>query len=181
VADLAVAAVTVALFTVDPSLLAVTPLAVLVSYLANRQRLHLRAERRAWQRLAASTDALSTVGVAGILHTAIRGAADLFPGVMIEVEVRQPGMERLVRGDERGVSYDGSPQQAPELPGPTLDVPLGVETGADTEIGTLRLRFPLEVRLTDREQYMLTTFAAGLSTAIRNAAAYAEVSRLAEQ
>lgn len=181
VADLVVAAATVALFTVDPALLAVTPLAVLVSYLANRHRLHLRAERRAWQHLAASTDALSTVGVAGILHTAIRGAADLFPGVVIEVELRQPDMDRLVRGDARGVCYDGPPQQAPAVSGPVLDVPLGADAGTDAEVGVLRLRFPIEVRLADREQYMLTTFAAGLSTAIRNAAAYAEVSRMAQQ
>jgi diguanylate cyclase (GGDEF)-like protein len=181
VTDLTVAAITVVVYAVDPLLLAVAPLAVLVSYLGNRQRLHLRAERRAWQRLAESTDALSSVGVAEILHTAISGAAELFPGVGIEVELSEAGGDRLVRGDQRGVSYDGDPAQAPPVTGPTLQVPLGAEGGLDRQVGTLRLRFRLEVRLTDREQYMLTTFAAGLLTAIRNAAGYAELARLAER
>ena len=66
--------------------------------------MHLQAERRAWQQLAASTDALSSVGVAEILHTAIRGAADLYPGVEIEVELAGPDRPRLVRGDQGGVS-----------------------------------------------------------------------------
>jgi diguanylate cyclase (GGDEF)-like protein len=52
---------------------------------------------------------------------------------------------------------------------------------ADGSLGVLRLRFRVEARLTERERYMLTTFAAGLSTAVRNASAYAQVSRLAEQ
>lgn len=181
VADLGLAGATVALYLVDPLLLAVTPLAVLVSYLANRHRLYLREERRAWQQLASSTDALSTVGLDEVVHTAIRGAADLYPDVQIEVELAQCANPRVVRGDQSGVSYDGPAALAPALPGPTIEVPLEAGPGADGKLGVLRLRFRVVARLTDREQFMLTTFAAGLSTAIRNAAAYAEVSRLAQR
>jgi diguanylate cyclase (GGDEF)-like protein len=180
VADLVVAAATVALFMVDPLFLAATPFAVVVAFLTQRHRLHLRDERRAWQRLAASTDALSTVPLGEIVHTAIRGAADLFPDLEIEVELWQGG-RRVVRGNQSGVSYDGDPESAPAVSGPTIDVPLEPDPGAGDQLGVLRLRFRVEARLSDREQYMLTTFAAGLSTAIRNAAAYGEVSRLAER
>lgn len=181
VADLTVAAATVALFAVDPLLLAVTPLAVLVSYLGNRQRLHLREERRAWQQLAASTDALSSVGLDEIVYTAIREAADLFPEIPIEVELGRHGAARVVRGDQRGIHYDGDPARAPAVTGPTIDVPLEGDPDAECPLGVLRLRFRVEARLSDREKHMLRTFAAGLSTAIRNASAYSEVSRLAEQ
>jgi diguanylate cyclase (GGDEF)-like protein len=181
VADLVVAAATVALYRADPLLLAATPLAVVVTFLTNRHRLYLRAERRAWQRLAASTDALSSVGVDRILHTAIHGAADLFPDLEIEVELWPGNQPRIVRGNQAGVSYDGDPAVAPARAGPALDVPLEAGPGAGRDLGVLRLRFRVEARLSDREQHMLTTFAAGLSTAIRNASAYAEVSRLAEQ
>jgi diguanylate cyclase len=179
-ADLVVAAATVVLYLVDPLLLAATPLAVVVTFLSHRHRMYLREERRAWQSLAASTDALSSSGLDGVIHTAIRGAADLFPDLEIEVELGQQGVRRVVRGDHTGVTYDGDAAAAPRATGPTVDVPLGVDPN-DQELGVLRLRFHIEARLTDREQHMLKTFVAGLSTAIRNAAAYAEVSRLAEK
>jgi diguanylate cyclase (GGDEF)-like protein len=180
-ADLVVAAATVALFMLDPLLLAATPLAVVATFLTQRHRLYLREERRAWQRLAESTDALSSVGVDRILHTAIRGAADLFPDLEIEVELAQAGSGRVVRGNQSGVTYDGEPAGAPAAPGPTTDVPLEGDPDAGRSLGVLRLRFRVEARLSDRERHMLTTFAAGLSTAVRNASAYAEVSRLADQ
>jgi diguanylate cyclase (GGDEF)-like protein len=181
VADLAVAAATVVLYIVNPLLLAAAPLAVLVTFLSHRQRLHLREERRAWQRLAASTDALSSVGLDEIVHTAIRGAADLFPDLEIEVQLWHGDTQRIVCGGRGGVSYDGDPALAPSVSGRTIDVRLEADPGTDRPVGELRLRFRGEVRLSDREQHMLTTFAAGLSTAIRNASAYAEVSRLADQ
>jgi diguanylate cyclase (GGDEF)-like protein len=181
VADVTIAVATVAFFTVDPLLLVATPLAVVVAFLVQWQRLFLREERRAWQRLAASTDALSTVGLGEIVHTAIRGAADLFPDLEIEVELWHGGSLRVVRGNQSGVSYDGDPESAPAVSGPTIDVPLEADPGIGDRLGVLRLRFRVEARLSDREQYMLTTFAAGLSTAIRNAAAYGEVSRLADR
>jgi diguanylate cyclase (GGDEF)-like protein len=180
-ADLIVAAATVALFLVDPLFLAATPFAVVVTFLTQRHRLYLREERRAWQRLAASTDALSSVGLDEIVHTAIRGAADLFPDLEIEVELWQGDARRVVRGNQSGVSYDGDPESAPAVSGPTIDVSLESDPGTGDRLGVLRLRFRVEARLSDREQYMLTTFAAGLSTAIRNAAAYGEVSRLADR
>ncbi|QSB16296.1 EAL domain-containing protein [Natronosporangium hydrolyticum] len=178
--SLALALATVTLHAINPVLVTLAPLGVLVAYLAYRHRLHLREERRAWQQLAASTDALSSVGVDNVLYTAIRGAAGLFPDLKIEVELADSEPRRVVRGDRHGVHYDGDPRQAPTQAGPCLSVPLGLDTDQEP-LGMLRLWFRVEARLSDREQYMLATFTAGLSTAIRNAAAYAEVSRLAER
>lgn len=179
-ANLLIAGVTVALYTVDPMLLGAAPLGVVFVYLAHRHRLHLREERRAWQQLAASTDALGSAGLDEILHTAIRGAAALFPDLEIEVELWQQE-RRTVRGDQAGISYDGAPALASARDGPIMEVPLEADPGANGPLGVLRLRFRVEDKLSDHERCMLTTFAAGLSTAIRNAAAYAEVKRLAEQ
>lgn len=179
-ANVVVAAVTVALHEVDPRLLTVTPLAVVVVYLTNRHRLYLREERRAWQQLAASTDALSTAGIDEVLHTAIQGAAGLYPDLEIEVELNEGEERRIVRGDQTGISYDGPAQKAPSRDGPTLDTPLETDPGADGDLGVLRLRFRNEIRLSERERYMLTTFVAGLSTAVRNAQAYARVSQMAK-
>ena len=49
------------------------------------------------------------------------------------------------------------------------------------DIGVLRLRFAGPVRLSEREQYTLRTFASALCTAVRNAQAYAELARIAEE
>jgi diguanylate cyclase (GGDEF)-like protein len=180
-ACLALAAATVALYQIDPILLAAAPLGVLFVYLAHRHQHHLREERRAWQQLAASTDALGSAGLGEVLRTAIRGAVDLFPDLEIEVELRQDSALRIVRGDQAGISFDGDPALAPARDGPVCEVPLEGEQAVGSPVGVLRLRFPVEVLLADREQYMLTTFTAGLSTAIRNVNAYGEVSRLAEK
>jgi diguanylate cyclase (GGDEF)-like protein len=180
-ACMALAASTVILYQIDPVLLAAAPLGVLFVYLVHRHQQHLGRERRAWQQLAASTDALGSAGMGEVLRTAIRGAADLFPDLEIEVELDQGASSRIVRGDQTAILYDGDAALAPARSGPTREVPLEGKPGDDRPLGTLRLRFPVEVALSDREQHMLTTFAAGLSTAIRNVSAYAEVSRLAEQ
>jgi diguanylate cyclase (GGDEF)-like protein len=179
VANLLIATTTVVVYAAVPSLLAATLLVVVVLFLTYRHRLHLREERRSWQQLAASTDALGSVGFGEIIPTAVNGAAALLPDLEIEIEHRPGGLGRLVRGDHNGISYDGDPAQAPAKPGPTLEIPLETDRGGGP--GLLRLRFRVEVRLSDRERHMLTTFVAGLSTALRNAATYATVASLADQ
>src|SRR5690606_16024764 len=70
---------------------------------------------------------------------------------------------------------------APDPSGSTVAVPLEADPGAAGPLGVLRLRSPVEARLSDHERCMLTTFAAGLSTAIRQVAHYAQLARLAER
>ena len=176
-ADLVAAMLAVALYQVDPTLLVMTPLVVLFLYFVYRERLRLRDERRAWKELALATDALSSMKVDDVMPTAVTGAASLFPDLEVEIELRKGGTARLVRASDDTLHYDGDAAEAPVRAGQTVEYPLGVDGGE----GVLRLRFRSEVRLSDREQHMLTTFVAGLSTAIRNAAAYEEVTRLAER
>jgi diguanylate cyclase (GGDEF)-like protein len=76
------------------------------------------------------------------------------------------------------VVYDGSPEAARTIPGSVIPIALESHDG-DVAIGELRLRFRGNVKLTEREQYTLRTFAAALCTAIRNASAFAETQRLA--
>ncbi|GAB3949956.1 hypothetical protein GCM10027614_49570 [Micromonospora vulcania] len=49
------------------------------------------------------------------------------------------------------------------------------------DVGVLRLRFRGPVQLSEREQYTLRTFASALCTAVRNAQAYAELARVADE
>lgn len=177
VADLVVAVFAVALYQIDPVLLVATPLGVLAIYLAYRHRQHLQEERQAWQQLAAATDALSSVSLDDVIPTAVDGAARLFPDLEVEVEHRHPASARLVRGSHSGIDFDGDPAAAPVRGPNAVEFPFE----ADGDRGVLRLRFHSQVKLSARELHILTTFVAGLSTALRNASAYAEVIRLAEQ
>src|SRR5690606_38766126 len=157
-ANLLVAGIAVALYLVDPLLLAAAPFGLAFVYVAYRHRMHLREERRAWQQLATATDALGSAGLDEVLHTAIQGAANLFPDLEIEVELPAGNGNRVVRGGQAGITYDGDPAAAPAAGGPSVAVPLEADPGAAGPLGVLRLRFPVEARLSDHERCMLTTF-----------------------
>src|SRR5690606_26770301 len=152
----------------DPWLLVGIPVLGVSLHLAYANRLRARA-----------TDELHAVDLDGVLHTAVTRGADLFSADELEVRIQLDVVPpRLVRGGIGGVTYDGDPAGAPAATGPTTSVRLeGHEGGPD--IGLLTLRFRGTVELSEREQYTLRTFAFALCTAIRNAAAYAELARLA--
>jgi diguanylate cyclase len=178
-AGLAVAAGATVLITIDQWLILALPPVVYTLHLASAGRIRSREEREAWQRLARTTDELNAVDLDGVLHSAVRRAAELFSADEAEIEIRQsPLMTRLVRGTEERVLYDGSPDAGPPAQGSVIPTVLESHNG-DTAIGELRLRFHGDVKLTEREQYTLHTFAAALCTAIRNASAFAETQRLA--
>ncbi|MFS8477726.1 MAG: bifunctional diguanylate cyclase/phosphodiesterase [Micromonosporaceae bacterium] len=163
----------------DPWLLVGIPVLGVSLHLAYANRLRARTERDAWQKLAQATDEFNAVDLNGVLHTAVTRGADLFSADELEVRIQLDVVPpRLVRGGIGGVTYDGDPAGAPAATGPTTSVRLeGHEGGPD--IGLLTLRFRGTVELSEREQYTLRTFAFALCTAIRNAAAYAELARLA--
>ncbi len=70
----------------------------------------------------------------------------------------------------------------PDRPLPALEAPGALDTlDGEPGLGELRLRFRGKIRLNERERYVLQTFAAALSTALRNAYAFAETQRLAER
>ncbi|MDR7280010.1 diguanylate cyclase (GGDEF)-like protein [Catenuloplanes atrovinosus] len=174
IVKIGVALAAAATWRVDPPwTLIVAAVAVIVQLLYDN-RMRTREERKAWQRLATVTEALNEVELARVLHTAVVRAEPLFSADEIEVEIGG----RLVRGRGEHVVFDGAPGDAPQPERQVFAVPLA-GSGAGGEIGMLRLRFHSQVRLSEREQYTLRTFASALSTAIRNATAYQELMSVA--
>ncbi|MFC4149285.1 putative bifunctional diguanylate cyclase/phosphodiesterase [Micromonospora mangrovi] len=173
-----VAASTLLILRADPRLLLAVPPLVLSLHLAYSTRIRTRTEQQAWQRLARTTDALNVVDLDEVLTTAVTQAAELFSADEVEIELR--GTERMIRGTAAGPGYDGPAAEPSEVTGTVIPVALeGHDRSID--LGVLRLRFTGPVALSEREQYTLRTFASALCTAVRNAQAYAELARIAEE
>ncbi|MEE3919022.1 GGDEF domain-containing protein [Micromonospora sp. BRA006-A] len=85
----------------------------------------------------------------------------------------------MVRGVGGAITYRGPAGEPSAIEGSVLTNRL---EGHDktVDVGVLRLRFAGPVELSEREQYTLRTFASALCTAVRNAQAYAELARIAE-
>jgi diguanylate cyclase (GGDEF)-like protein len=180
VARFLVAGLTIAVLSIQNHLLLGIPPLVLALHLWYSNRLRGLAEREAWERLAAATEALNDVNLDAVLHLGVTRAAELFSADQVEVETWLGQHRRLVRGGNEGVHVDGPPEDAPEGHPVSIETPLeGHDQGAD--VGVLRLRFRDTVKLSEREQYTLRTFASALCTAVRNASAYAELERAAHE
>ncbi|MEE6309807.1 bifunctional diguanylate cyclase/phosphodiesterase [Plantactinospora veratri] len=172
-----VAVLTLILLKVDVRLLVAIPPLALSLHLTYSTRVRARAERQAWQDLAHTTDALNVVDINAVLHTAVAQAANLFSADEVEVELRES--RRTVRGNSETVTYDGFASQPSTVNGSVI--PMEMKGYDGSHIGMLRLRFRGPVKLSEREQYTLRTFASALCTAVRNASAYAELNRVAEE
>jgi diguanylate cyclase (GGDEF)-like protein len=176
----AIAVAGASVLAINPVLLLALPPMVYALHLATASRLRSREERAAWQVLARTTDELNNVDADRVLYAALVRAAELFSADEVDIEVRLPDTDaRLVRGSEAGVSFDGAPDHAPRAADRAIPVPLDGHDG--DVIGELRLRFRGPVALTEREGYTLRTFAAALSTALRNATAFARTERMAAE
>jgi diguanylate cyclase (GGDEF)-like protein len=179
-AQLIVVVLTLAVLSLGRHLLLAVPPLVLSLHLWHSNRLRGRAEREAWERLAAVTEALNDVDLDTVLHLGVTRAAELFSADQVDVETWLGEHRRLVRGAVDGIEFDGQPDDAPTGYPASIDSALeGHDAGA--QIGVLRLRFRGAVTLSERERYTLRTFASALCTAVRNASAYAELGRAAEQ
>ncbi|MFC5925660.1 putative bifunctional diguanylate cyclase/phosphodiesterase [Micromonospora vulcania] len=173
-----VAAVTLLILRADPRLLLAVPPLVLSLHLAYSARIRGRTEQQAWQRLARATDALNVVELDNVLTTAVTRAAELFSADEVEIELHE-GV-RTVRGGTAGITFDGPTGTPTDVDGTIIPTPLeGHDRSVD--VGVLRLRFRGPVQLSEREQYTLRTFASALCTAVRNAQAYAELARVADE
>nr|WP_238162058.1 bifunctional diguanylate cyclase/phosphodiesterase [Micromonospora endolithica] len=170
--------ITLLILRADPRLLLAVPPLVLSLHLLYSNRVKARTEQQAWQRLARTTDALNVVDLDEVLTTAVTQAAELFSADEVEIELRDGG--RTVRGGAGGITYDGPSGEPDPVDGTVLPTPL---EGHDrtVDVGVLRLRFRGAVELSEREQYTLRTFASALCTAVRNAQAYAELARVADE
>ncbi len=160
----------------SPSVLLAVPAIVFCVHLWHTHRLRTREERESWQRLAQTTDELNVVELDAVLTTAVTRATQLFTADEADVVLSS---SRMVSGTADGLTYDGAPIEADERPGVTvLAADLEAHDGSH-RIGTLRLRFHGQVTLTEFEHYKFRTFASAVSTAVRNAGAYAELERIA--
>jgi len=169
---------TLLILRTNPWMLLAVPPVVLGLHLVYSARVRARTEQQAWQRLAQATDALNVVELDTVLATAVIQATELFSADEVEVELRED--RRLVRGDGATISYTGPAEGASPADGPVISAGLvGHDRGVD--VGTLRLRFRGPVTFNERERYTLSTFASALCTAIRNASAYAQLARAAEE
>jgi diguanylate cyclase (GGDEF)-like protein len=163
----------------DLTLLVFVPLLVACLHLWHSRRLRTREERSSWRQLADTTDELSSVDLDQVLHVAAMQAARIFSADEVEIDLTTDGVGRVVRASAGGVAYDG--------PGPRkFDGDSSITAELETRdrsyrAGMLVLGFHGKVRLSEFEEYKFRTFAAALCTAIRNAAAYAELQRLNEQ
>jgi diguanylate cyclase (GGDEF)-like protein len=160
-------------------LVAVPPLALSL-HLTHQSRLRSRAEREAWQQLAEATDAFNAVQMDKVLNTAIEKGASIFSCGQVEVETWIDDVNLLIRGNAKDVDYFGPPDRKGYDLTTTAIVPLIADSDG-SRIGELRLLFRSPVSLSEREQLTLRTFAGALSTAIRNAASYSKLGRLADK
>jgi diguanylate cyclase (GGDEF)-like protein len=160
-------------------MLLVLPFVLACVYLWQTSQIRTREERESWQRLAQATDELNAVDLTRVLHSAVSRSALIFSARETEIDLTTDGAERMVRGSEEDVTYDG-PRPPARATRPD-EVNIDLVTHDDLHLGALRLRFGGPVKLTDLEHFKLQTFASALCTAIRNAMAYAELARLNEQ
>ncbi|HYN95531.1 MAG TPA: bifunctional diguanylate cyclase/phosphodiesterase [Pilimelia sp.] len=171
---------TLVLLDRESRLLIAIPPIVMSLHLAYSNRLRSNAERKAWQRLAATTEALNDVDLDNVLRLGVTRAAELFSADEVEVESWLGATHRLVRGSSDGIGFDGPPDEAPAQSTESIGIPLEGHDGS-APVGALRLRFRGSVKLSERERYTLRTFASALCTAVRNASAYAELERVAQE
>ncbi|MFC8845601.1 MULTISPECIES: putative bifunctional diguanylate cyclase/phosphodiesterase [unclassified Micromonospora] len=169
---------TVFILRADSRLLLAVPPLVLSLHLLYSNRVRTRTEQQAWQRLARTTDALNVVDLDKVLTTAVTQAAELFSADEVEIALRETG--RTVRGSADTLTYDGPTDPGGTADGSVISARLEGHDRA-VDVGTLRLRFRGPVRFSEREQYTLRTFASALCTAVRNAQAYAELARVADE
>lgn len=179
VAEFGIALLALAALQQDRRLLLALPLLVWLLHTTYGNWVRAREERTAWQRLAQATDELNVVDLDAVLSAAVTRAAELFSVDEVEIELTDPRRPTLARGNSGAIVFHGPPGDAPATSGTDMPTPLRGHDGSD--VGVLRLRFRGQVRLTERERYTLSTFASALCTAIRNAQAYAELARSAEQ
>lgn len=177
VAEAAISGVAATLISLDKRALIILPVAMLVLHGIMSLRLKLREERRAWEKLAALIDALTTREFDEVLRTAARGAVDLFGARAAEVEVGTS--RRLVRADGNAlVVYDGPASSAPRIEGvgpPSIVQEIGAEAAGVHGVLRIYLQGPRDV-LTPRERSTMRALASAISTSVDIAFAYQRLS-----
>jgi len=170
---LVVALAAILALRLEPSLIYAIPLPVIVAYVWHERWVRTREERAAWQNLARATGAFTGVDLDVVLREAVLKGATLFSADELEVELWRGEHRRLVRGADE-ITFDGDPADAVADGDSVYAVPLHGYQG-QPDIGVLRLRFRDQIKISEREEAMLSAYAAALDTALRNAAAYQQL------
>lgn len=158
-------------------LIAVPPLLWLLNE-TYKARLRAVEERRAWQELAAATHRLNLLDRHEVLAAALRSACRLFSPDAVEITCRTPPC--TVIGTPGGELVESGGVAGPQICQGGHVVRRSLP-GAEESVGELRLRFQHPVRLRQREQLALSTFADALGAALQNAAAHATLRDMAER
>ncbi|MBO4164422.1 EAL domain-containing protein [Micromonospora antibiotica] len=175
VGEIVTAGIVAVIAVIDRRALIALPVVMLILYFTVTHRLRIREERRAWEHLAALSDALSARDLDVVLRTAAAGAVDLFSARAADIEI--DGGRRLVRavgavGDTR-VVYDGPADGVGDAAGSRSVVRHEIGGDAAGLQGAMRLHLAGRSDvLSVREQATLRAFAATLSTSVDNARAY---------
>lgn len=170
---LVVALAAILALRLEPSLIYAIPLPVIVAYVWHERWVRAREERAAWQNLARATGAFTGVDLDVVLREAVLKGATLFSADELEIELWRGEHRRLVRGADE-ITFDGDPADAVAEGDSVYAVPLHGYQG-QPDIGVLRLRFRDQIKISEREEAMLSAYAAALDTALRNAAAYQQL------
>jgi diguanylate cyclase (GGDEF)-like protein len=178
VGRLLVAILAVLTLQLNPTFIYALPLLVLFAHLWHERWVRAREEREAWQNLATATEAFTGVDLDVVLRESVVRGNKLFSADELEVEVWLGLSRRLVRAGDQ-VTYDGEPEDAPADGANLYAVALHGYPGR-RDIGALRLRFRHQVKMSEREQAMVASYAAALDTAVRNAAAYKQLGEATE-
>jgi diguanylate cyclase (GGDEF)-like protein len=166
----AVATGVVLALQVEETLLYGLPVPVIIAHVWHERWVRTREERQAWQTLAQATERFTGVDLDVVLREAVLGGVKLFSADEIEIEVWLDHRDRLVRGGEE-ITFDGDPGDVAADGADVYAMPLHGYPGR-RDIGVLRLRFLDQIKISEREEAMLSAYAAALDTAIRNATAY---------
>ncbi|WP_158566305.1 EAL domain-containing protein [Micromonospora craterilacus] len=184
IAEIGMAGVVTTVTGLDMRVLVALPLVMLAVYLLLKYRLKIAEERRAWERLAALSDALTSRDLDVVLQTAVGGAVDLFVVRAADIEIAAG--RRLVRASQTGgvarLVYDGPTADAPEMDQARHAVSYGFGADGDGVHGVLRLYLsgPRDA-LSVREGSTLRAFAATLSSSLDLAHAYGLLAAEAQQ
>jgi diguanylate cyclase (GGDEF)-like protein len=146
----------------SPATLALLPFTLVGLYAAYLGRLRARAESELWRQLATATTEWSGLDARAVGPVAATRAAALFRADWVELRIRA-----TESGEPPTVYRQGDPAGGS---GSYVQSPLASH---GLEIGLLRLGFAGQVRLSDREQAALSTFAAALATVLDNSRQHA--------
>jgi diguanylate cyclase (GGDEF)-like protein len=176
--------------SMDSRSMLLTPPVLLTLYMLYRAYLRAMQERDVWRQLEAATRELNLLDEAEVAAAALRRARQLFRADTVELALVRPGggsRTYLVDADD-GVRVEDS--DSPATTGRSMtyqvmdddDGDHGVMTclvspldGPRGRLGVLRLVFGGPVKLSRREQQVLSTYSHSISTTILNVALYEDV------